>query len=785
MPKGKVFWRSGELVITWEKVKMGRTVFVQPTSVKDQNIIIAMMPIEEGKKSVVEVELNNNGTVGVITFISNELTEIVAGNEQEQARIKELQIQKTQEIEANANRENQILANDFHNPYNFVPAIPRNEVTGELGDREPCGHDRFYTDHYSGKLAVKLTTETPLILLDTARMNYENNNQHKSYPIKLDADGNPQIQATAVKGMLRSAYEIITNSRMSIFSENGRLAFRMNATPQETTKVFPAIIVKNGSDLKVKVLKQNNQKQYARLKRYQKNGSTDLRKGEIKNAERYVSDSEIPKHNDEVWVELDTANPHAWVVTKIDNVSHPGWRKGWVYATGANIKNKKYEKIFIDSSSGNPFDLGDLGKDWKDLISNYQKVHEKELQKREKDGDKAWDYLGDKPSKTAWSRQVYEKDSLNLEDGTLCYAYCEDGEIKALLPVIISRRIFPEKPLSLLPEELHPAESITQLSPADRVFGWVNQKGKGAFRGQLRVGTVKCLTEKTKAIQTFDGNLPLNILGQPKPQQGRFYVAKDKDGNAQVNGLNNENAGYNLPLTKGLRGRKVYPHHAKLPDNYWFEDKTIDFEDVSLTQHSADTQKPRFFREYLRPVSDKQRDSQNRSIGGWVKPDTEFTFDLHFTNLSEVELGALIWLLKLSPEHFHRFGGGKPFGFGSVRLELDETQSDIRTGKELAEQRYDSLDGDTPKCENIESNFIEEFVTVYKSAGYENIIESFISACKGFDDELPIHYPRNQKTPSADGKNFDWFVANNKNDGRKLSLPDLSNEIGLPIDPTN
>ncbi|HLO88054.1 MAG TPA: hypothetical protein VK203_24045, partial [Nostocaceae cyanobacterium] len=29
---------------------------------------------------------------------------------------------------------------DFHNPYNFVPALPRN-IKGELGDRPPCGHD--------------------------------------------------------------------------------------------------------------------------------------------------------------------------------------------------------------------------------------------------------------------------------------------------------------------------------------------------------------------------------------------------------------------------------------------------------------------------------------------------------------------------------------------------------------------------------------------------------------------------------------------------------------------
>ena len=50
----------------------------------------------------------------------------------------------------------------------------------------------------------------------------------------------------------------------------------------------------------------------------------------------------------------------------------------------------------------------------------------------------------------------------------------------------------------------------------------------------------------------------------------------------------------------------------------------------------------------------------------------EFGFDLHVTNLSRVELGALLWLLALPSDHFHRLGGGKPLGFGSVRLEMTE-----------------------------------------------------------------------------------------------------------------
>ena len=107
---------------------------------------------------------------------------------------------------------------------------------------------------------------------------------------------------------------------------------------------------------------------------------------------------------------------------------------------------------------------------------------------------------------------------------------------------------------------------MPELSPADRVFGWVNQDGHGAYRGNMRVGQAICETPSPIEEFTLPG-LPLAILGQPKPQQARFYVAASADGEAQEDGLSKEDAGY-LP-GKGLRGRKTYPHHRALPPSHW------------------------------------------------------------------------------------------------------------------------------------------------------------------------------------------------------------------------
>jgi hypothetical protein len=109
---------------------------------------------------------------------------------------------------------------DFHNPYNFVPALPRNTESvkhSELGDRTPTGHGYYQEGYWSGKISVNLTTVTPLLIPDAAKATGD---EHKIYPIRLGLDGKPYLPPTSVKGMLRSAYEAVTNSRLSIWSRH-------------------------------------------------------------------------------------------------------------------------------------------------------------------------------------------------------------------------------------------------------------------------------------------------------------------------------------------------------------------------------------------------------------------------------------------------------------------------------------------------------------------------------------------------------------------------------------
>ena len=674
--------------------------------------------------------------------------------------------------------------NNFHNPYNFIPALDRKTDDEKLGDcRKPVGHGCYHLDRWTGRIAVKLTTVTPLLIPDASEMRHDDESQHSTYPLRLGTDGKPYLPPTSLKGMLRSAYEAVTNSRLSVFFKHDRrLAYRMSAKRGTISK--PARVEKRGNHLYLRILEDSScVGGAAKLPRYDKKGRAPD-KGERRKALKYQSTNQLPQHGDSVCVQLSKGK-----VTQIepwDSPNLPGgnWKRGWACVTGANIGGKEHERVFIDNGDEIALEVNkNMIQLWEDLIADYQKTHEKELQERKKKGQSPSEYLGQDPGQTAWSRHVYDKNILDFKDGTLCYVELEDdadlqnlhhSDIVALQPVTISRRLYDTEPEKLLPKSLHPAQTKQELSPADRVFGWVNQNGQGSYKGNLRVHSVECQTSKSEAISEFgDLGVPLAILGEPKPAQTRFYCAEDKEGTPIKQGQSKE-YGYSSKK-RGVRGRKAYPHHRDLPDGYWNK-PTRDRTQVEMNGH---------YQEYRRPKGEKERDSQNRSITAWVNPGTEFTFDIDVTNLSDVELGALLWLLSLPDSHYHRLGGGKPLGFGSVKVEINENSSDLRLGEDW-QKFYRTLKiteiekkQDYPNCVTEYKKAIEDLYGKGRSFESISFISAFCTAAAGFDDGHPIHYPRISQTIDPEGNNYKWFT--NNEGGDQWGLPSLERDHGLPL----
>ena len=704
----------------------------------------------------------------------------------------------------------------FYNPYTFVPSLPRDEIkAGEFaGDYDPLkkklDHSSLQSDLWTGHIPIKLTTVTPLVLLKGDGEERESTEHQK-------CDVFDYIPESSLRGMLRSAYEVATNSRYTCFRNNDRLAYRM--IPRESLKLVPTII-ENG---------ESPGKLVARLYPGTSAITPQRPRGPMYAAmltlyHRNPRENSVcvggydPKTGDEVWAEIDRRSHRRYDYWKVLQVSQNRNNltkqsatgkivQGRVLITNENMGNKHDERIFfIDGANAkNPIkcDVTHLKEAWRMRIQSYRDAHsESDIFGRSRARNQPWRKIGRDPGDTAWSPHIYEdgknkdrwgrptRDALNLQEGDMVYARCEfnrNGEvsgIKDLFPVMISRELYENSPEDLLDASLQPAKELKELSPADRLFGWVpqekqdsNQDSQGGYKSRIRIvcddgpgsGTVK----------RFGANgIPLTILGQPKPAQGRFYVGKDDNGTPQDDRITKTDAGYDKANIKRLRGRKQYWHHKGL--------------EAENAPHYWDPSSKNQNQEYLR--TDGKRDTQNRSITGWIEPQTVFKASLYVQNLQPQEVGALLWLLSLSADHYFRLGYGKPLGFGSLKIEIDtdrlvEGCLPLGTGDDW-NAYYADLNACVPATMNgdVQGEHIAEFEASMARAydkfpNFEQLpfISDFLQILRGPVGDSPIHYPRPNPKPDPEGKNFEWFVANER--GSQRSLPKVTDRNGLPYQP--
>jgi len=639
---------------------------------------------------------------------------------------------------------------------------------------------------------------------------------HKTY------DCVDQVPTTAVKGMLRSAYEAITNSRYGVFNEaqhSRRLGLRL---PAEAGVVPARVIRKNGA-LHLKLFcgesrigrrgmpvdsRENSAPQYAAWI------PTYVEPDQLPRGNNFAHGAEVAarivlcRHgNWEFWRVVAMAPVSETPVTP-PQLPRPGQRwsyeqkngerifatvKGYVVRSGKLIQNKHDERLFfnIDPQDCEP-DVPippTMEEEYNLLLADYRTTH----------ADGAFPPIG----RGVQHGRHIEQD-MQLSEGDFVYASFHNPEnpgqrtLAKIFPVQISRDLHEEKPWNCLPDSLRSAKHMEELSPADRLFGWVNQNGKGAWRGKVRISTTTMEREDGREpLERFPSGrtLPLAILGAPKPAQARFYLG-DSAGLAQEDGRKKRDAGYQG--NKRLRGRKVYwrPRHVALANE---DNRTNQYWQEPWNDRTSDSVNG-YHQEYRQMRGPDKRTKQNRSITGWIRPGTVIRFSLRVENLAPEELGGLLQLANLEEWAGQgatlRIGMGKPLGMGCVRLELeDENSLSVGTAEQWI-QYYCSFDAESPafKLDKSDSDvlkraFATALVTAYGANGTADwkelpFVKSFAAAAYGPQDEYAVHYPR--RTPSRKSPSYSWFVENDSTrDGRTpgLSLPNAWQDSGLPYNP--
>jgi len=292
---------------------------------------------------------------------------------------------------------------------------------------------------------------------------------------------------------------------------------------------------------------------------------------------------------------------------------------------------------------------------------------------------------------------------------------------------------------------LRPPKGLDEFSPAEHVFGWVHPEGKdiraSAYSGSVRFGSVECLTPD--AVERFDQPNTLPILDRPKPEQSRFYLGELKNGTITPfeKGSSKQNIRYAAGKNRALRGRKVYPSQNRQPKR---------------ASHA--------------------RGKQNQSYRDQVRAGTEFRFDLNVRNLSSTELGALLTVLDLDgvladgSARCLGFGGAKPLGYGSVSVMIDWSATTLHSGAEsiAAFRELRPARSDNERARQT----AHSFVGLVKGKWF---FEACKVATKGYQADVPVHYPRVEPSTGDSNKDtLEWFMVNESDRDNLKSLPPLA-----------
>ncbi len=339
----------------------------------------------------------------------------------------------------------------------------------------------------------------------------------------------------------------------------------------------------------------------------------------------------------------------------------PGLQKATLVITG-DMQHKHLEFVFLDEK-----------------LKEYQVTEE--MVKRFQDDDQItkWQekaYPKDKPSRGCRQQDGY------LRDGEpVFFLLNDDGEtVRFLGRAQMFRLPYEHSPLDFVPPKLRDA-SRTDI--AEAIFGYVNGKEP---REKARAGRVFISdatlnpSEEEKVKSSFKKNPVPILLSSPKPTTFQHYlVQQDATQNKLKHYASEPPTKTEEEETPGetvIRGHKLY----------WNKACKIEVPENSDTQISL-----------VKPI----------------EPEVEFTFKVYFENLSDIELGALLWVLDRAdkPEYCLSLGMGKPLGMGAVKVKIDKLWLGERT------ERYSSLFsnnnqwelGETDNTDSQRQNCIKAF----------------------------------------------------------------------------
>ena len=622
----------------------------------------------------------------------------------------------------------------FVNPYHFV------SLDGD------CNRERNYEKikkdekTLTGWIECELETLTPIFIPNSSNDNAFKKfkelagDEAKSYDFfsyediknqdRIDKYSLPIIPGSEIKGMIRSAFEAVTNSCLSTIEEEKVLYKRV----QHPAK--PGRLVYEGENWKIKECSR-----FRLPKTWVK----------IVNNKIYINGQEY-KENNKVYVKIN----YRFKVQKISKARFEKAKEGFLHI-GEYNDNKNYESVFVlkKDKNGKEIEVVLPRKNFKKMLINLignillyrQKINKTEKHNRYRHFDETFGKIQDishleNLDVIEFNNKLRQKYNsvFNYLNGALIY-YTERNGKYYLSPAAIGREVFYNKLQDVIKVKgYEPCDDIKNLCPACALFGMV--KGKKAVASRVRF-TDAFPEKKQNLSDYYDDVVILSELASPKLSATEFYLKKPDDAHL----WNYDYAGKweikNGRITSKFIPFKNYQPQIRGRKFYWHQNINK-APGIKLTE--ADNRREEF--------SDR-----NVAIRP-LKKGIKFSFRVYFNDIIEDELRKLMWMLEISGNkvHAHKIGMGKPIGLGSVQISVKGAKiRRIMLKDNTIEYKFEN------KFENFEDRLNVNEQNCQNTLGCsQKVFKEFMTITNFKKAPENISYPKNENQE----KNYYWFVAN-------------------------
>lgn len=576
-----------------------------------------------------------------------------------------------------------------HAPYNFVP-LPEKVVT--VNRDEVPTHDQYAHSHHTGHIACTLLTKSPLYIRgpltpiefrlqseqekkekDGERIPLKEKIVHKPdffYTNEKSKDDEPVIPGSSLRGMLRILVEILSYSKITTVSQQ-KLCYR--AVADQTLgrnyrrtianskagyiikqqnggfAIQPAEIVNGRTFFKIAdETLQRHLPDFMPMYCYDKEGKLIRENGKPKKNEDYISQylRSNSSSSDKLWFkppQRRNRNDRLIEVVRDIATSKQGndYFPGVIVYSGFIDGKKKHTLVTARSNSKSIKISPQLVEDYRESLTDFQKM---------------------KP---------FDKQNGCLVDSKPIFYLEENGKVVWFGHTPNFRIAFQQSnhtatPLDFVPKLLRKEEDIDL---AEAIFGFTKKNDAYASRVFVTDARLEPDQEEIWFSEQPDHMIRPHILASPKPTAFQHYLVQTSPDQADT--LKHYNSEPEQETV--IRGHKLYWHKGEVTSN--------DIEECAENTQENSAQA-------------KEKEDTQHTLIKPLRAGLRFHFRIYFENLSDMELGALLWALKLPGEsrenYCHNLGMGKPYGMGAVKLESHLYLTD-RHPRADCSGRYDKL----------------------------------------------------------------------------------------------